>query len=231
MRSRTSTLLALGASMVLAIGVCPGLAEAETVVSYGGPFDLPIPADPGATKGWMADAIIDVSGHHVILDVDVAVSVSHTQVFDLQLLITSPSGTTIVLNMYDPFTDYFEGADYSNTVFDDEASMSISDAQPPFEGSFRPIDIKGLAAFDGEDAFGQWRLRIYDACYMDTGSLEFCELVITTPEPATVLLLLLGAGGLTRYRVRGHGLRRLGLASGGVSATGMRPSDGRFVPV
>jgi len=206
MRTRTFVVVALGAFIVLALGACPGVADAETVVSYGGPFDLPIPSDPEATKGWMADAIIEVSDHHVILDLDVVVSVTHTQVFDLQLWITSPSGTTVVLNMYDPFTDYFEGADYSNTVFDDEASVSISDGQAPFEGRFRPIDIEGLSAFDGEDAFGQWHLRIYDACYMDTGSLEFCELVITAPEPATVLLLLLGAGGLARYRGRGYGL-------------------------
>ena len=206
MRTQTFVVVALGAFIVFANGAWPGAADAETVVSYGGPFDLPIPSDPETTKGWMADAIIEVSDHHVILDLDVVVSVTHTQVFDLQLWITSPSGTTVVLNMYDPFTDYFEGADYSNTVFDDEASVSISDGQAPFEGRFRPIDIEGLSAFDGEDAFGQWHLRIYDACYMDTGSLESCELVITAPEPATVLLLLLGAGGLVRSRCRGYGL-------------------------
>jgi len=202
MRTRTAWVFALGVSVLLVVAVWPGAVHADPVVSYGGPFDLPIPADSDATKGSMADAIIDVSDHCIILDLDVVVSVSHTQVFDLQLRITSPSGTTVVLNMYDPFNDYFEGADYSNTVFDDEASVSISDGQPPFEGRFRPIDIEGLSAFDGEDAFGQWHLQIYDAYYMDTGSLTFCELVITAPEPSAALLLLLGAGLLRRRRQR-----------------------------
>ncbi len=202
MRTRTAWVFALGVSVLLVVAVWPGAVHAETVVSYGGPFDLPIPADSDATKGSMADAIIDVSDHCIILDLDVVVSVSHTQVFDLQLRITSPSGTTVVLNMYDPFNDYFEGADYSNTVFDDEASVSISEGQPPFEGRFRPIDVSGLSAFDGEDAFGQWHLQIYDAYYMDTGSLAFCELVITAPEPSAALLLMLGAGLLRRRRQR-----------------------------
>ncbi|NLZ07260.1 MAG: PEP-CTERM sorting domain-containing protein [Phycisphaerae bacterium] len=202
MRTRTAWVFALGVSVLLVVAVWPGAVHADPVVSYGGPFDLPIPADSDATKGSMADAIIDVSDHCIILDLDVVVSVSHTQVFDLQLRITSPSGTTVVLNMYDPFNDYFEGADYSNTVFDDEASVSISEGQPPFEGRFRPIDIEGLSAFDGEDAFGQWHLQIYDAYYMDTGSLTFCELVITAPEPSAALLLLLGAGLLRRRRQR-----------------------------
>jgi len=202
MRTRTAWVFALGASILLVVAVWPGAVHADPVVSYEDPFDLPIPADSDATKGSMADAIIDVSDHCIILDLDVVVSVSHTQVFDLQLRITSPSGTTVVLNMYDPFNDYFEGADYSNTVFDDEASVSISEGQPPFEGRFRPIDIEGLSAFDGEDAFGQWHLQIYDAYYMDTGSLTFCELVITAPEPSAALLLLLGAGLLRRRRQR-----------------------------
>jgi hypothetical protein len=154
MRTRACLTFALAASILFGVGALPGSAGAEPVLCYGGSFDLPIPADADATRGWMQDAIIDVSDHHIILDLDVVVSLTHTQVFDLQLRITSPSGTTVVLNMYDPFTDYFEGADYCNTVFDDEASVSITDGEAPFEGRFRPVDAEGLSAFDGEDAFG-----------------------------------------------------------------------------
>jgi subtilisin-like proprotein convertase family protein len=122
------------------------------------------------------------------------VSLNHTKVFDLRLSLTSPSGTTVLLNSYDPFTGYFEGQHYQQTIFDDEAAVSIADAVPPFEGRYRPLADDGLSAFDGQDACGAWRLRIYDAYYVDTGALEAFGLVITTPEPATALILIVGLG-------------------------------------
>jgi hypothetical protein len=142
----------------------------------------------------MEDAVLEVPDHLIIEDLDVSVSLTHTNVFDLQLVVTSPSGTSVVLNSYDPFTDYFSGADYRQTVFDDEAEISIADALPPFTGHFRADANNALSVFDGEDAFGNWHLEIYDAHYADTGSLDAFGLTITTPEPATAALLLAGLG-------------------------------------
>ncbi|UCD52281.1 MAG: proprotein convertase P-domain-containing protein [Phycisphaerales bacterium] len=177
---------------------------AELVWSYSDCFDKTIPADPEATKGWMDDAILRVPDHLIIEDLDVSVSLTHTNVFDLRLIVTSPSGTSVVLNSYDPFTEYFSGADYRQTVFDDEAEISIGDATPPFTGRFRVDANDALSAFDGEDAFGDWHLEIYDAHYSDTGSLDSFGLTITTPEPATAALLLAGLGivRLARRRSR-----------------------------
>jgi len=169
----------------------------------GGPFDQSIPADPEASRGWMDDAMIEVPDHLTIEDVNVTVSLTHSNVFDLQLFLSSPSGTTVILNAYDPFTDYFEGADYQQTVFDDEAEICITEATAPFIGSFRPCSEEALSAFDGEDAFGCWRLQIYDAYYVNEGRLEAFGLVVTTaPEPATIVLLVAGLGfvGLSRRR-------------------------------
>jgi subtilisin-like proprotein convertase family protein len=149
----------------------------------------------------MADAVLEVPDHLIVRDLDVSVSVTHTKVFDLRLLLTSPAGTTVLLNSYDPFTGYFEGQDYQGTVFDDEAPVSIADGQAPFEGRYRPSDEAALSAFDGEDAFGAWRLQIYDAHYVDTGVLEAFGLTITTPEPASAVLLLVGLG-LARFARR-----------------------------
>jgi len=49
-----------------------------------------------------------------------------------------------------------------------------------------------LSSFDNEDAYGTWRLQIYDRLEADTGTLNSFELIITTPEPATAILLILG---------------------------------------
>lgn len=199
-RANSAHLIIVSVLLSLVIPVPEGMAE--TVWFYGGSFDLTIPADPEKTRGWMDDAIVEVPDHFIIEDLDVSVSLAHTNVFDLRLSLTSPSGTTVLLNSYDPFTDYFEGQDYQQTVFDDEAVASIVDGRPPFEGRYRPVGDDVLSAFDGEDAFGSWRLGIYDAHYVDTGSLTAFGLAITAPEPATAVILLLGLGiaGLSKPR-------------------------------
>jgi len=167
--------------------------NSDVAVSYEGPFALLIPADPDDSKGWMNDAVLVVPGHFTIEDVDVSLTIAHTNVFDLQLSVESPCGTVVLLNMYDPFVGYFEGADYSGTTFDDEAQVPIQEAAPPFPGHFRPLTPNALSAFDGEDAFGSWKLRVYDSFYGDTGRLEWFGLTITVPEPAAVSVLLLGS--------------------------------------
>ncbi len=167
---------------------------------YGGEFDLPIPANPDDTRGWMADAIIEITDHFTIHDLDVRINITHTSVFDLQIFLQSPAGSRLCLNMYNPFDEYFEGANYTQTIFDDEAGTAIEQAEPPFTGRFRPKAIDAanlLEIFDGQDSYGLWRLQIYDAFYADTGTLDSFELIITTPEPTTAILLLLGTGLIT----------------------------------
>jgi subtilisin-like proprotein convertase family protein len=176
---------------------------AGPVYTYGGDFDLPIPkpdsSDPDISKGWMDDAVIEITDYFIVSDLDVRVSITHTNVFDLQMFLQSPVGTRICLNMY-TFREFFEGADYTQTVFDDEAQLSIKQAEPPFTGSFRPLEPYKLSDFAGEDTFGLWRLQIYDAWDWDTGALDSFELFITTPEPATAIFLMLGASLVTLFK-------------------------------
>jgi hypothetical protein len=198
MNASAQLISALVVTMFLGLADRP--ASAELVWFYGGSFDNAIPDDPETSKGWMNDAVVTVCEHHIVHDLNVSVSLTHTNVFDLQLTVVSPSGTRVVLNAYDPFTEYFEGADYTRTVFDDEAALRITDATPPFTGSFRPRSDGALSVFDGEDAFGEWHLRIYDSAYADTGQLSAFGLTITTPEPGTAMLLLIGWGVLRSRR-------------------------------
>lgn len=187
-------------SLILCAPVRAGYDAAT--YSFGGSFDLRIPADPGASKGWMDDAVIAVPVHLAITDLDVSVSITHTKAFDLTLMLESPSGTTVVLNQSDPFTGYYNGPNYHSTIFDDEAATPIENGRPPFEGRFRPLAGYFLSAFDGEDAYGSWTLKVYDSFAADIGEFDSFRLTITTPEPATVAFLLIGAGLATLSRRR-----------------------------
>ncbi|MHC4653548.1 MAG: proprotein convertase P-domain-containing protein [Planctomycetota bacterium] len=190
--------------LVIMEGISPPVF-AGTVYTYDGDFDLPIPkldsSDPDISKGWMDDAVIEITDRFIVSDLDVRVSITHTNVFDLQIFLQSPAGTRICLNMY-TFREFFEGANYTQTVFDDDAELSIKQAEPPFTGSFRPVEPYELSGFDGEDTYGIWRLQIYDAWDWDTGTLDSFELFIITPEPATAIFLILGASLVNLFKTR-----------------------------
>ena len=175
---------------------------AGPTIIYGGDFDLRIPADPDSSKGWMADAVIEIPDHFTIYDLDVGITLTHTSAFDLQIFIESPAGKKLCLNMYNPLYEYFEGEDYIQTIFDDEAQVPIEEAEPPFTGRFRPRSPAKLSVFDGQDTFGQWKLQIYDAYYYDTGNLESFEVMITICEPGTATLLILGAAFVALFKPR-----------------------------
>jgi hypothetical protein len=181
----------IAAILTIVLGVGANIS-AGSVQVYGGDFNLPIP-----DKGWMADAVINVPEHQIISDLDVEISITHTNVFDLQIFLAGPAQTRVCLNMYN-FDDFFKGANYTQTIFDDEADVPIEQGRAPFTGRFRPIEPFNLSAFDGQDAFGQWHLQVYDAYYADTGTLNNVQITIANPEPATVLFLALGAGLMVR---------------------------------
>lgn len=184
------------AILVIVVGGWGGSAFAHSVYIYGGDFNLPIPKpdsnDPNISKGWMDDAIIEITDNILISDLDVGISLTHTNVFDLQIFLQSPFETKICLNMYDVEKEFSVYPDYTNTIFDDEAQESIKQAEPPFTGRFKPKSGSLLEVFDGQDAYGFWHLRIYDAFHYDTGTLDSFELIITIPEPATAIILTLG---------------------------------------
>jgi len=164
---------------------------------YGGQFNLQIPSfdEPEAHlgKGWMQDATVFIPDHFIIEDLDIAITINHTNVFDLQISLRHPAGTTCWLNSPD-LGNVIMGPNYILTIFDDEAGTAIEQGTPPYTGRFTPMEGNTLSIFDGRDAFGTWRLRIYDWYYNDTGTLDSFEIIITTstPEPTTIVILLLG---------------------------------------
>lgn len=190
------------AILVVVVGVSfPVFAGPVSI--YGDDFNLPILDEPGSGSV-VTEAIINIPDYFVIEDLDVRISITHTNVFDLQLFLQSPAGTRICLNMYN-LREFFEVANYTQTIFDDEAEISIEETEPPFTGRYRPkaIDpLNRLEIFDEENVYGTWHLQIYDMFDWDTGTLDSFELIITAPEPATAILLILGASLVTLFKPR-----------------------------
>ena len=194
MDTRNSLLSAVVVFVVVAGGIGGGFPVfAGPVHTYPGDFNLPILDEPGSGVE-MTEAVIKVPDHFTISDLDVGINLTHTNVFDLQIFLQSPAGTRICLNMYDFKKEFFEGRNYTNTIFDDEAPVSIRQAKSPFTGRFKPIEPYELSKFDNEDIYGPWRLQIYDMFDYDTGTLDSFELMITVPDPATVMFLVFGIG-------------------------------------
>lgn len=92
-----------------------------------------------------------------ILDLDVTVSLSHSNDKDINLYLVSPSGRQVMLSTKNGTTlDH-----YTSTVFDDEASLYINQGVPPFTGAYRPE--QPLAQFDDTITNGNWSLKIVNA--------------------------------------------------------------------
>ena len=113
-----------------------------------------------------------------IADLDVQLNILHSYDDDLWLALVSPQNDTVVLSAHHGA----DSANYTNTVFDDEATTSIADGTPPFSGSFIPDE--SLAAFDGHDVQGTWRLVVYDRAIQDEGELVSWEIHVTPPAAA-----------------------------------------------
>lgn len=192
------------AILVIIAGACGGTTYADHTHIYSGKFNLPL-LDPIGSGSAMTKAAIEVPDHFVIADLDVCINITHTNVFDLQLFLQSPADTRICLNMYNPFDEFFIGANYTDTIFDDEAPFSIEEGNAPFTGRFRPEAGYLLESFDGQDTYSSWHLQIYDMWPTDTGTLNSFELIITAPEPASAIFFTLAAGLLELFKPRrGH---------------------------
>ena len=144
-----------------------------------------------------------VSGNTgTLIDVNVALDLTHTFDGDLLIKLVSPSGTQVVLTN----SRGGGGDNFLLTTFDDEAANSIASGSAPFTGVFRPD--ASLSAFDNQSINGDWQLVITDQAGADVGVLNSWSLTFTTMpddengliEPAQDLLLTVGSAPVVRVR-------------------------------
>ena len=128
-----------------------------------------------------------ISNMAEIVDVNIAVDITHSWVGDLTLQLTSPSGMSITLVQND--CNGF-GLQDINAVFDDEGdAIDCSLTPPTINGSVQPNEA--LNVFDGLPANGTWTFTFIDGFALDGGSinniaLEISHAVIAPPAPSVV---------------------------------------------
>ncbi|WP_190811532.1 proprotein convertase P-domain-containing protein [Flagellimonas sp. S3867] len=125
-------------------------------------------SSPGSAITDFATLNSNLSGFSsgVITDVNVTLNITHTWDADLNISLTSPGGTTVLLSD----DNGGSGDNYSGTILDDAAGTAITAGTAPFAGTFSPEG--NLSDFNGEDPSGTWTLSIFDDAGGDTGTLH-----------------------------------------------------------
>ncbi|MFL2611059.1 MAG: T9SS type A sorting domain-containing protein, partial [Flavobacteriaceae bacterium] len=105
-----------------------------------------------------------------VIDLDLELSIDHTYIQDLTIILISPEGDEVILTKNLGGT----GSNYTNTVFDSESINLIQNGGPPFTGIYKPIgNLKDLYNLNSG---GEWTLRVIDQYPVDTGILKFLAL-------------------------------------------------------
>ncbi|MDC3050857.1 M12 family metallo-peptidase [Bacteroidota bacterium] len=113
---------------------------------------------------------VNVLDNLKIVDLNLELSIDHSYIQDLAIILISPEGNEVILTQNLGGT----GINYTNTVFDSESPNPIQNASPPFTGIYKPIgNLKDLYDLNSG---GDWTLRIIDQYPVDTGTLKFLEL-------------------------------------------------------
>lgn len=115
-------------------------------------------------------------------------SITHDFVGDLDINLTSPEGTTLILSNENGGS----GNNYTDTVFQDGGDP-INATSPPFTGTFEPQGGTFADTFMGEEINGDWTLTIIDVfSSSDMGTLDnfcmtFVSFAILCPEDIEVV--------------------------------------------
>ena len=113
----------------------------------------------------------------------VTINITHTQDRDIDCFLAAPDGTLIELTTDNGGT----GDNYTNTVFRNDASTSITSGTAPFTGNFRP-EGSLWRVNNGQNGNGTWQLRVIDdANNLITGSVTSWSLKFSNTPAQTFI--------------------------------------------
>ena len=124
----------------------------------GLPLAIPIPTTSDQTS------VINVPANGTITDVNIKnLRGTHTWVSDLRFTLTSPQGTSVIL-----FEGVCNDMDDFHISLDDAAAGAIN---CPISDMMTELPQQALSIFNGQNAMGNWTLRVEDLIAQDGGSL------------------------------------------------------------
>lgn len=130
------------------------------------------PNQPTQTLG-ITTSFLDITDTREILDVNLKLRLNHTFTGELIISLIAPDNTEVILSNRRGAS----GDNFTNTIFDDEASIAVSAAAAPFGGPLRPDQFLGL--MDGKAAAGRWTLKINDTTALNVGQIDNWALEFT----------------------------------------------------
>ena len=124
-----------------------------------------------------------------ITDLNATINISHDWAGDMDLMLTSPKGTNVVLLVNSTCDD---GTKDIMVTYDDQASgpVSCSTTAPAVGGTIQPASP--LSAFNGESTLGNWVLTAIDSYPKSSGgtflkySIEICGILIFSVEESNL---------------------------------------------
>jgi subtilisin-like proprotein convertase family protein len=135
------------------------LINCDTKSAFNLPLEISSVATPVITSKIVFYEDLPIS------DINVSLNVEHTFLSDLQISLTSPEGTTVVL-----VSSSCDASRNINAVFDDQASPFVCAGNPGIGGTVAPLG--SLSSFNGESLLGEWILEIKDNVADDGGRLN-----------------------------------------------------------
>ncbi len=145
------------------------MGKISTQVYKASGMPTTIPDRLGSTPGQVLIPI-RVPDHFSIADLDVQLSLNHSYIDDLVLSLLSPNGAQVLLSRQNGSA----GQSYQETIFDDQAPISIQQSTAPFAGRYRPQE--SLALYNGQDIAGEWNLKITDEHTANMGEVQDVQL-------------------------------------------------------
>jgi subtilisin-like proprotein convertase family protein len=142
---------------------------------------------------------ISITDDVTIDDLNIDLDITHTWVGDINVTITSPMGTSVMI--VDRIGGTGGGVGCSGddilATLDDAAALPIEgqcgSGVPSIDGTFSPNNP--LAAFNGESTLGDWTITISDNAGGDTGTLNAWGITYSYANTNTDVVIELGPDG------------------------------------
>jgi len=120
--------------------------------------------------------IINIPAGSSIIDLNVAIDITHSWCSDVIVTLESPTGTIVTL--IDKVGPNNCSGDNIIVTLDDAASNPVENECPP-NGTFSPNNP--LSAFNGENPVGNWEITVYDDTNNDVGIFNSWSLILAGP--------------------------------------------------